>query len=128
MKAKVQYNDMTGTAAADISDYYLNSLNEYLSKKYSNFCSEKYYCVGCEFYTSYGQYPSVRFICRDIKNNTYQQFQSDQDFSLVEFFELFKRFSIVLGQSIEDVEINENEEHVLKSRDTNNSIGFVSRK
>lgn len=119
MKAKVQYDDLVGTAAADISDYYLNSLNDYLSKKYSNFYSEKYFCVGCEFYTSYGQYPSVRFICRDIKNNTYHQFQPEQDFSLVEFFELFKRFSIVIGQDIENVEINESEELVLKDRETN---------
>lgn len=30
MKAKVQYNDLVGTAAADISDYYRNSLQVYL--------------------------------------------------------------------------------------------------
>ncbi len=118
MKAKVQYNDFIGTAAADISDYYLNSLNEYLEKRYSNYDSERYYCVGCEFYTSYGQYPSVRFVCRDIENNSYHQFRPEQEFSLVDFFELFKRFSIVIGQGIDNIEIDENENIILKSAET----------
>lgn len=117
MKAKVQYDDLVGTAAADISDYYMNSLNEYLTKKYSNFDGKKYYCIGCEFYTSYGQYPSVRFICRDIKNNTYHQFQLEQDISLVEFFELFKRFSMVIGQGIGEIEVDENEQFILNSKE-----------
>ena len=37
MEASVQYNDFTGTAAADISDYYLNSMNEYLKRRYPSF-------------------------------------------------------------------------------------------
>jgi len=118
MKAKVQYNDFVGTAAADISDYYLNSLNDYLEKMYSNYDSKKYYCVGCEFYTSYGQYPSVRFICRDMEKNSYHQFQPEQDISLVDFFELFKRFSIVIGQGIENIGVDEDENIILKNINT----------
>lgn len=33
MKASVQYNDFIGTAAADISDFYQTSLQNYLDLK-----------------------------------------------------------------------------------------------
>lgn len=120
MKAQVQYNDLVGTTAADISDYYLNSLNKYLEKRYPNFESEKYFCVGCELYTSYGQYPYVRFICRDVNDSTYHKFKPESDLSLMQFFELFKRFSIVIGRNIDEVEIDENEQpFVLSEHDKN---------
>lgn len=32
MKAKTQYNDIKGTAAADVSDHQMNSLQYYLEK------------------------------------------------------------------------------------------------
>lgn len=121
MIAKVQYNDLVGTAAADISDYYMNSLNEFLSKRFANFDQERYVCEGCEFFTSYGQYPSVRFICRDIKQSTYHLFQPEKDFSLVEFFELFKRFSIVIGKSVEDIHLDKNEQ-ILTLSEVDNAL------
>ena len=31
MIASVQYNDLRGTAAADVSDFYMNSLQNYLT-------------------------------------------------------------------------------------------------
>ena len=33
MIASVQYNDLRGTAAADVSDFYMNSLKNYLIEK-----------------------------------------------------------------------------------------------
>ena len=33
MIASVQYNDLRGTAAADVSDFYMNSLQNYLIEK-----------------------------------------------------------------------------------------------
>jgi hypothetical protein len=39
MKATVQYNDLVGTAAADISDFYNNSLQEYLQKRFPKYDS-----------------------------------------------------------------------------------------
>ncbi len=104
MIAKVQYDDFKGTAAADISDYYLNSINEFLKKKYPSFDWQRYYCVGCELYTSYGQYPSIYFICHDSADGKHYLLQPQKEYSLEEFFELFKRFSVVIGESIEDVE------------------------
>lgn len=119
MEASVQYNDFTGTAAADISDYYLNSMNEYLKRRYPSFDWERYYCVGCEFYASYGQYPSVFFICQDANDSNHHLLRPEKDFSLEEFFELFKRFSIVIGRNnIGEVEIDEAEDPIiLKSED-----------
>lgn len=109
MKAKVQYNDLVGTAAADISDFYLNSLNEFLKQRFPNFDWGRYYCLGCKFYTSYGQYPSISFICRDIEDATFHLLQPDEEYSIEEFFNLFKRFSIVIGTGIESIEVNEDE-------------------
>ena len=109
MKAEVQYNDLVGTAAADISDFYLNSLNEYLRKNYPNFNWDRYYCVGCGFYASYGQYPSVYFLCKDEVESIYCQLSPTEELSLQEFFELFKRFSIVItAKGYENIEIDEN--------------------
>lgn len=114
MKASVQYNDFTGTAAADISDYYLNSMNEYLKRRYPCFDWERYYCIGVEFYASYGQYPSVNFICRDLKDFKHYLLQPQKEFSLEEFFELFKRFSIVIGiNNITEIEVDEAENPII---------------
>lgn len=37
MKANVQYNDLTGTAAADVSDFEHNNLQLYLTRKFKEF-------------------------------------------------------------------------------------------
>ena len=75
--------------------------------------------MGCEFYASYGQYPSVYFICRDANDSNHHLLRPEKDFSLEEFFELFKRFSIVIGRNnIGEVEIDEAEDPIiLKSED-----------
>lgn len=111
MKAKVQYNDLVGTAAADISDFYLNSLNDYLKQHFPNVDWERYYCVGCSFYASYGQYPNVTFICNDKKESKYCRLSPSKEYTLQEFFELFKRFSIVITtEGLVDIDIDENDD------------------
>ena len=47
MIASVQYNDLRGTAAADVSDLYMNSLQKYLKDTYHAYDSERYVCRGC---------------------------------------------------------------------------------
>lgn len=111
MKAKVQYNDLVGTAAADISDFYLNSLNDYLKQRYPNFDWNRYYCVGCSFYASYGQYASVSFICNDKIESKYCRISPSKEFTLQDFFELFKRFSIVMTtEGHVDIKVDEKDD------------------
>ena len=50
MIASVQYNDLIGTAAADIADGYMNSLQKYLMDTYVKYNSERYVCRGCTIY------------------------------------------------------------------------------
>ena len=71
MKARVQYNDLTGTAAADITDFSLNSLEKYLTDHFENYDTERYFCVGCRLNLG-GQTSttvSIRFICLDKERN-----------------------------------------------------------
>lgn len=42
MIASVQYNDLRGTAAADVSDFYKSSLQKYLMNTYKTYDSERY--------------------------------------------------------------------------------------
>ena len=113
MKAKVQYNDYVGTAAADISDYYMNSLNKYLQQSYPRFDWNRFHCVGCEFFASYGQYLTVRFICKDEETGCYRSMLPKEALTLEQFFNLFKRFSIVMGEGIESIELETEEDIVL---------------
>lgn len=47
MIASVQYNDLRGTAAADVADEYMNSLQKYLMDTFREYDPERYYCRGC---------------------------------------------------------------------------------
>ena len=51
MIASVQYNDLRVTAAADIADGYMNSLQKYLMDTYEKYNSERYVCRGCTICT-----------------------------------------------------------------------------
>ena len=68
MIASVQYNDLLGTAAADVADDYMNSLQQYLSYTYKQYNSERYVCRGCTMFVS-GQREtpslSLSFLCWD---------------------------------------------------------------
>lgn len=77
MKAKTQYNDIKGTAAADVSDHQMNSLQYYLEKTYPNYDSERYVCRGCSIWTG-GQdvvpKMDIRFVCEDSLDHKYVAF------------------------------------------------------
>lgn len=68
MKACVQYNDLKGTAAADVTDAYHNMLQKYLSDNFEKYDANRYECRGCTIWIS-GQVVKVegnlRFICYD---------------------------------------------------------------
>ena len=66
MIASVQYNDLRGTAAADVSDFHMNSLQKYLMATYKTYDYERYVCRGCVMWIS-GQMDepslSISFLC-----------------------------------------------------------------
>ena len=116
MIAKVQYNDLTGTAAADITDFSLNSLEKYLTDHFENYDTERYFCVGCRLYIA-GQTSNtvnIQFICLDKEENKYV-YLCPKDMSYEEAFSLFKRFDIVLGnESISEIDISDEDWRDLK--------------
>lgn len=118
MKAKVQYNDLTGTAAADITDFSLNSLEKYLTDHFENYDTERYFCVGCRLYIS-GQSSttvSIRFICLDKEEHKYVYLCPVDDINYEEAFSLFKRFDVVLGsnESISEIVVSDEDWRDLK--------------
>lgn len=107
MKANVQYNDLRGTAAADVSDFYHNSLQTYLTDSYKCYDGERYYCVGFTMWASdYSKTVNVGFVCRDKKDGKYVKFVPE-DYTFDRLFELFKRFNVVMGSDIENVEVSD---------------------
>ena len=118
MIAKVQYNDLTGTAAADISDFSLNSLEKYLIDHFDNYDTERYFCVGCRLNLG-GQTSttvSIRFICLDKEEHKYVYLCPVDDMSYEEAFSMFKRFDIVLGsnESISEIVVSDEDWRDLK--------------
>ncbi len=108
MKARVQYNDYRGTAAADVSDIF--KLEEYLEKKGVD--TKRYECVGVEFYSGYTDYFSVRFLCIDREGDKNVTLGFEKGVSKEEFFNLFKRFNVVVtwakGVDYSDLEFDDN--------------------
>ena len=118
MKANVQYNDLTGTAAADITDFSLNSLEKYLTDHFENYDTERYFCVGCRLNLG-GQTSttvSIRFICLDKEEHKYVYLCPVDDMSYEEAFSLFKRFDVVLGsnESISEIVVSDEDWRDLK--------------
>ena len=117
MIASVQYNDLRGTAAADVSDFHMNSLQKYLIETFKEYDSERYVCQGCTIWIS-GQQPRIRvsasYVCWDRENDKYVRFRPIKDFSFEEVFSMFKRFEVVIGEDINEIEINEDDTLNLK--------------
>lgn len=110
MKAKVQYNDLVGTAAADVSDNYRNSIQVYLKDTFPRFDDDRYRCDGCYIFTSEGsKKATIRFICYDNKEDKFVYFIPMKEYSLHDIVAIFKRFSIVVGNGIENVVINDDD-------------------
>lgn len=117
MKAKTQYNDIKGTAAADVSDHRMNSLQYYLEKTYPNYDSERYVCRGCSIWIG-GQdvvpKMDIRFVCEDSLDHKYVAFSPKKEMSIEEILSLFKRFNIVMGKDIDDIEVNDDDNFELE--------------
>jgi len=119
-KASVQYNDLTGSAAADRAD----TLDASAWLKERGLINDDELLVGCEIYvgqlstgTTGGASISTTFLLAQASNmdsfsSTIDREESvslrkvDRDFSPDEFFRLFKRFNVTLssGGLLEDRE------------------------
>lgn len=108
MKARVQYNDLTGTAAADVSDFEFNSLQHYLTHRFKEFNKDRNRCDGCTIYGS-GQNGNptlgIRFICYDNEEKKHVYLCPLEELSNDEILSLFKRIEVVIGNGIENVDI-----------------------
>lgn len=108
MKAEVQYNDLVGTAAADISDYYRNSLQVYLKATFPEYDDERYRCDGCYIYTGErSERATIRFVCYDYQENKFIYLTPIKEYSLHDIVAIFKRFNIVVGDGLEDVHVDD---------------------
>jgi hypothetical protein len=96
MKASVQYNDMVGTAAADIADVLNNNLIDLAKSQGINL--ERYEPVGLSLYGVNGLLPS--FLCIDKQLSTPDEEHlvklHVEPWNAVELIALFKRIEIVL--------------------------------
>ena len=112
MIASVQYNDLIGTAAADVADGNMNSRQQYLCETYNQYNSERYVCRGCTIFVS-GQREipslSLSFLCWDKKAEKFVRFYPQKDIDLNEAFSIFKRFEVVIGTDVNHIEVNEDD-------------------
>lgn len=105
MIASVQYNDLRGTAAADVSDFYMNSLQKYLSDTFEQYDSERYFCNGCTMFIGESDCAHVNFICYDKSTHQYIRMSPEREYSIRDAFLLFKRFEVVIGVDINEIEV-----------------------
>ena len=103
MIAKVQYNDFTGTAAADVSDFYINSMDEYIRSLSDKYDMSRYHCVGCEFWIAGTDELGIVFYCNDLQEKKVIPLSFNRSFKINELFNMFKRLSIVIGQHINEM-------------------------
>ena len=112
MKASVQYDDLKGTAAADVSDFHQSSLQNYLVGSYEQYDGDRYECYGCSIFISGQQIQpqgNIVFVCKDKIENKYVKFFPLKDITLDEIFSLFKRFEVVIGNHIDEIEVDGND-------------------
>ena len=110
MIADVQYNDLRGTAAADVYDFYMNSLQNYLEVTYNSYDAERYFCIGCTIWASdSGNRVYVNFVCYDKQNGKHVIFEPGREYSFEETFSLFKRFNVVMGADINEVQVSDDD-------------------
>lgn len=105
MKASVQYNDFQGSSAADISDH--TTLNKFIETRGVN--TERYKSIGAKFYAGYSDFFTASIICEDTELSTEEKkyivsIGFENELTKDEFFELFKRFNVVISQRFEGYE------------------------
>lgn len=97
MKASVQYNDFIGTSAADISDH--TNLRDFLDSRGVD--TDRYEAIGASFYAGYSDFFTASIICIDNEQSTADKkhivkIGFESKFDKDEFFDLFKRFDVVI--------------------------------
>lgn len=108
MKASVQYNDLVGTAAADVSDFHNDHLQFFLKNTFEGFDDARYRCVGCRIYMSgHSDHANVYFICYDNQEAKHVYLTPKKEFTLKDMVSMFKRFEIVIGQDIDAVHVDD---------------------
>ena len=98
MKADVNYNDFIGTSAADISDH--TDLNKFLHSRGVD--TDRYDSIGASFYARLSDFFSASIICVDKHLTTDEKpylvsISFEDEFDKDEFFDLFKRFNVVIS-------------------------------
>jgi hypothetical protein len=100
MKASTQYNDYKGTAAADISDH--ADLQKLLASRGVD--TKRYDPIGAEFYHGYNDFFSASIICIDNEKSIAEKpyitsIGFENEFTHKEFFDLFKRFEVIITKN-----------------------------
>jgi hypothetical protein len=113
MKASVQYNDFIGTSAADISDH--TNLNEFLATRGVD--TKRYDAIGASFYAGYSDFFSASIICIDKEQSTEEKkhivkIRFEAEFDKDEFFDLFKRFEVVISKKYDGYQEQEIDEEI----------------
>lgn len=106
MIASVQYNDLRGTAAADVSDNLNNSLQNYLVSTYKSYNGGRYFCNGCTMWISDNGLVTIKFICYDKIDEKYLRFLPEREYTYQQVFNLFKRLEVVVGLDINEIEVD----------------------
>lgn len=120
MKASVQYNDFKGTSAADISDH--TTLKKFIENRGVD--TERYKAIGAEFYAGYSDFFTASVICEDNELSTDEKkfivsISFENELTKDDFFELFKRFNVVITERFggyENLEIDK--EIIFDDRET----------
>lgn len=112
MKASVQYNDFVGTSASDISDH--TNLTEFLISR--NVDTDRFEAIGASFYSGYDDF-SASIICVDKEKSTDEkkhivEISFEKDFGKEEFFNLFKRFNVIITKKFDGFQNNEIDEEI----------------
>jgi len=121
MKASVQYNDFIGTSAADINDH--TNLNKFLASRGVD--TDRYDAIGASFYAGYSDFFSASIICIDKEQSTAEKkhivkIGFEAEFDKDEFFDLFKRFYVVISKKYDGYQDQEiDEEITVDDRPTN---------
>jgi len=121
MKASVQYNDFIGTSSADINDH--TNLNKFLASRGVD--TDRYDAIGASFYAGYSDFFSASIICIDKEQSTAEKkhivkIGFEAEFDKDEFFDLFKRFYVVISKKYDGYQDQEiDEEITVDDRPTN---------
>lgn len=113
MKATLTHEDLQGTVAAEVTENYHHSLQEYMEKHLQGFDTQRYYCRGCRIGWKKGQERfTLQFACFDKAERHYVLFVTD-DQPLTELPQIFTEMQIVLGVQMGEVFVEAADIHTL---------------